>query len=190
MIASFRVVAALVSLLLAGYPALVLADLPSESGSAITDAMIQNATIPLSAENATFPLNAEAAKMRPSSTVVKGNTKTIRLVSDVFFAFDSAELTPAAITKLPEILAAIPKGTKVNVNGYTDSIGTDAYNLTLSQQRAKAVANAIAKARPDLKTTTNGYGKADPVAPNKNGDGSDNPIGRAQNRRVEIVYTS
>jgi len=208
MTASARAIAALAALLLAGFPVLVLADTPSESGSdaTVTDAMIRNATIPLNAQDATFPLNAkdatfplsaknaafpldaENARITPSTTVVKGDTKTIRLVSDVFFAFDSASLNPAAIAKLPDILAAIPKGAKVKVNGYTDSVGTDAYNLPLSQQRGKAVANAMANARPDLKITTNGYGKADPVAPNKNADGSDSPVGRAQNRRVEIVF--
>jgi len=192
----FRVIATLVPLLLAGATALAIP--PVESGAVtITDAMIQDATFPFDANEAifpfdaneaTFPLNGEDATIPPSTTVVKGNTKTVRLVSDIFFAFDSAELNPAAIAKLPGIIEAIPKGKKVEVNGHTDSIGSDSYNLTLSQNRSKAVATALAVARPDLKITTHGYGKANPVAPNTNSDGSDNPSGRAQNRRVDIVY--
>ncbi|MDR3087131.1 MAG: OmpA family protein [Azoarcus sp.] len=157
---------------------------------AITDEMIQNAIIRFDAGNATVRFDAGNATIPPSTTVVKDNTRTIRLVSDVFFAFDSAELNPAAIAKLTDIVAAIPKGTKVKVDGYTDSIGADAYNLTLSRQRGKAVADAMTGTRPDLKITHNGYGKSNPVAPNTNTDGSDNPGGRAMNRRVEIVYQS
>jgi len=185
----FRVIATLVLLLLAGVPA--LAAPPSEPEAVtVTDAMLRDATFPINSPgDATFPLNGiEDATIPPSTTVVEGNTKTIRLVSDIFFAFDSAELNPAAIAKLPGIMEAIPQGNKVEVNGHTDSIGSDSYNLTLSQNRSKAVASALAVARPDLKIITHGYGKAKPVAPNTNPDGSDNPGGRAQNRRVDIVY--
>lgn len=82
----------------------------------------------------------------------------------------------------------LPQTAAVQVTGYTDSIGTDAANLALSQQRAQAVAAAITAARADLKLEIRGRGAADPVAPNTSG-GQDDPEGRRLNRRVEIRYT-
>ncbi len=74
------------------------------------------------------------------------------------------------------------------IEGHTDSIGTEEYNLRLSQKRANAVKEwFINKAGlKDLIYETIGYGESKPVAPNQNPDGSDNPEGRAKNRRVEI----
>ena len=72
------------------------------------------------------------------------------------------------------------------MTGHTDSIGDDASNLTLSQQRAQAVADAISAARSDLRLTVVGKGESDPVEPNEQG-GEDNPEGRAKNRRVTVV---
>ncbi|MDP7239531.1 MAG: OmpA family protein, partial [Candidatus Latescibacteria bacterium] len=73
--------------------------------------------------------------------------------------------------------------------GHTDSKGSDAYNQKLSEKRALSV-------KTWLLTNTNiskyllhtiGLGETQPVAPNEKEDGSDNPEGRAQNRRVEIL---
>jgi outer membrane protein OmpA-like peptidoglycan-associated protein len=67
----------------------------------------------------------------------------------------------------------------------------DAHNQTLSEQRATAVQAALEPAlgRSDLTTDVSGRGSADPVAPNSI-DGSDNPDGRAANRRVTITDTA
>ena len=105
-------------------------------------------------------------------------------MSDVLFDFDQATLKPGAKEKLAKvsgILLAYPT-LRMEVEGHTDSVGTDDYNLQLSQRRADAVrdylvSNGIA--------TTNvqsvGLGKAGPVASN------DTAAGRQQNRRVEMV---
>jgi len=118
----------------------------------------------------------------------KPDSAGVRLMADILFDWDSAKLKPQARAKIKEIIAEIPQGAAVQVNGYTDALGTESYNLGLSKKRAQAVAEVIAADRPDLVLTIKGFGKADPVAPNTNDDGSDNPIGRAQNRRVEILY--
>jgi len=154
------------------------------TSATITEQMRQVSTVHLSATTSTFPLDAENATIQASTELDEG----VRLAADILFDWDSAKLKPQARAKLVEIIAEIPQGAAVQVNGYTDALGSESYNLTLSKKRAQAVADVIAADRPDLVLTVQGFGKADPVAPNTNDDGSDNPIGRAQNRRVEILY--
>jgi hypothetical protein len=75
------------------------------------------------------------------------------------------------------------------IRGYTDAKGPADANLVLSQKRAAAVKRWLVKkgAVTETKIATEGLGEKDPVAENKNADGSDNPEGRQQNRRVEIT---
>lgn len=116
------------------------------------------------------------------------------LRADVLFAFNSARLTGAARSRIAQALANIRKRNPraLRIQGYTDSIGGAAYNIGLSKRRADAVLRALQHALgpggPPM--TAIGYGEADPVASNTNPDGSDNPRGRAANRRVEIHYFS
>ena len=84
-------------------------------------------------------------------------------------------------------VADIPDGAEVAVVGHTDSVGSDADNLTLSKERARAVADVIEDERDDLELDVSGKGEKDPVAANDKG-GEDNPEGREKNRRVEIRY--
>jgi len=125
------------------------------------------------------------------STVTFHNIGVV-LQADVLFAFNSARLTGAASSRIAQAVANIRKRHPggLRIQGYTDSIGTQAYNLGLSQRRAEAVERALQKAlgpsAPPMQAV--GYGEADPVAANTNSDGSDNPRGRALNRRVEIHY--
>lgn len=83
----------------------------------------------------------------------------------------------------------IARGVAVAVDGYTDSRGGDSINVPLSRRRAQAVAGALAVTRPDLVLTVAGHGSANEVAPNQT-TGKDNPVGRAQNRRVTLTYTA
>ena len=105
-------------------------------------------------------------------------------MSDVLFDFDKATLKPPAreaLAKLSGILLAYPE-LKVSVEGHTDSIGSDEYNMTLSEKRAGAVRDFLtSNSVTDSRVTAKGFGKANPVAPN------DTNEGRAQNRRVELV---
>jgi outer membrane protein OmpA-like peptidoglycan-associated protein len=117
----------------------------------------------------------------------------ISVASDVLFAFDSAELTPAAQALLADTAARIrdEAAGPVQVHGHTDSMGEPGYNQPLSDQRAAAVHGALVPlvGRSDLTYEVAGFGETQPVAPNEHPDGSDNPEGRQQNRRVTITFT-
>src|SRR5262249_39547419 len=101
----------------------------------------------------------------------------------VNFAFNSDKLDSASTVVLDvaaEQLRAKP-GARVAVEGYTDSGGSDAYNLKLSQRRAEAVMHyLVRKGVPADRLTARGFGKANPVATNSTAEG------RALNRRVEL----
>jgi outer membrane protein OmpA-like peptidoglycan-associated protein len=107
-------------------------------------------------------------------------------LSDVLFDFDRATLKPGAKEKLAKvsgILLAYPS-LHMNVEGHTDSVGTDEYNLKLSERRADSVrdyltSNGISTANVQAV----GLGKDGPVASN------DTATGRQQNRRVEMVVS-
>ena len=115
----------------------------------------------------------------------------IDLSADVLFDFDKAELKAAATPQLEKLATVIAAhlNAQVTIEGHTDSEGADAYNQTLSEKRAAAVkAWLTAKAKADpAKITTRGLGETKPVAHNTKPDGSDDPDGRAKNRRVEIT---
>lgn len=117
---------------------------------------------------------------------------TITLSTDVLFAFAKSDLTPTAQGVLSTVADRIKAGGHgtVSVTGYTDSIGPDSVNVPLSQARAQAVVSALTPLVAGAPVTLQaaGDGSADPVAPNTNSDGSDNPAGRALNRRVTVAY--
>ena len=117
---------------------------------------------------------------------------TISINSDILFRFDKSNLTPAAQSILKSVASRINARAEgvVSVTGYTDSIGTDEVNIPLSQARARSVVNVLRPATAGAGVTyqSQGLGSQDPVAPNTKKDGSDNPAGRAQNRRVTIEF--
>ena len=105
-------------------------------------------------------------------------------LGDVLFAFDKAELSAQAgprMDKLASFLKQFPER-KVLIEGFTDSVGNDGYNRSLSERRAQAAGDALVQRGVDrARISARGFGKSHPVASN----GS--PEGRAMNRRVEIV---
>ena len=119
---------------------------------------------------------------------------TITLNADVLFDFNQAGLSPGAQGILSGVAAKIKGGANgtVAVTGYTDSLGPDSVNDPLSQARAEAVVAALTPQVTGAPVTlqATGKGAADPVAPNTNPDGSDNPAGRALNRRVSISFNT
>ncbi|MBA3457171.1 MAG: OmpA family protein [Deltaproteobacteria bacterium] len=108
----------------------------------------------------------------------------ITLSGSVLFASDKAALLPAARNRLGQVTAALleTKDRRLDVQGFTDSQGKDAYNVDLSQRRADAVRTYLVAGGypPDL-IVASGMGKASPVAENTTAEG------RANNRRVEII---
>ncbi len=116
----------------------------------------------------------------------------LRLAADVFFAFGEDTLTHDAIRVLDEIVPRLREEATapVIIEGHTDSIDDDAFNQALSERRAEAVRAQLAGpgGLGGLTFEVRGFGETQPIAPNSNPDGSDNPEGRALNRRVTIRY--
>lgn len=113
----------------------------------------------------------------------------VTLPADVLFDFDSASLRPdalAAVDRTAELLRSYERAA-LEIHGHTDAKGTDAYNDSLSQRRAQAVATRLAPHAGGRDLAVQGFGERRPVAANAQPDGSDDPAGRQRNRRVEIV---
>ena len=109
--------------------------------------------------------------------------------TDILFDTEKAEIKPGSETVLAEIgtiLVDHPQ-VSVEVGGHTDSEGDDAFNQSLSQQRAQAVMSYLLDRHPDIEKNqlaAKGYGESRPVASNDTADG------RAKNRRVEFKVLS
>lgn len=117
-------------------------------------------------------------------------TRRFLVGSDALFEFDKATLTPDAEETLKALVPLLAKAGKhpATVEGHTDSKGADAYNQTLSEKRALAVKDwLVAQGALAASTPTQGWGERRPVAPNAKPDGSDDPMGRQKNRRVEVL---
>ena len=104
----------------------------------------------------------------------------------VLFDFDKAELRPESITELERVVKFmndVPFAT-AKIDGHTDSVGTEAYNLALSDRRAKAVFDYLSSRGVDpSRLKSQGFGEANPIAPN------DTAEGRQLNRRVMLNRT-
>jgi len=135
-------------------------------------------------------LDAQAGDLRTSlgndriKVVNTGSSLVVTMPDDITFATGSARLTPAIRSNLRALARHLKKypNSTVQVVGHTDSVGSAAYNLTLSRQRAAAVTqvlvnNGISPSR----ITSIGRGEDVPVATNLTAEG------KALNRRVEIV---
>ena len=144
------------------------------------------------AREAAAKADAEKADLRKQllaqlNSILQTNDSARGLIvnmSDVLFDTGSYTLKPAAretMAKISGILLAHP-GLTLQIEGYTDSVGSDEFNQQLSEQRAGSVRDFLAQEGvPASSITAKGFGKAEPVASN------DTPEGRQRNRRVEIV---
>jgi outer membrane protein OmpA-like peptidoglycan-associated protein len=120
-----------------------------------------------------------------------GRSLSMNLSGDVLFDSGKAALKPAAeetLKKVAVVLSQFP-ASKVTVEGYTDAQGTPSVNIQLSRERAQAVKDWLVSndGLSAANISAKGLGEEHPIAPNKNPDGTDNPVGRALNRRVSIV---
>ncbi|MEN9523302.1 MAG: hypothetical protein RL065_1679, partial [Bacteroidota bacterium] len=111
-------------------------------------------------------------------------------IQGLFYDFDKATLRPESGPSLDTLLGFLHENPtiKIQINSHTDNKGSDDYNMKLSQARAQSVVDfltghGIASERLAAK----GYGETDPLVPNSNPNGSDNPENRQLNRRTEFV---
>ena len=112
----------------------------------------------------------------------------ITLEDGLLFDFGKSDIRSDAAQTLSK-LATVLNDAKVptaHIYGHTDSVSDEAFNQKLSEDRANAVSTQLKKDGVTATLDATGYGETKPVAPNENPDGSDNPAGRALNRRVEI----
>jgi outer membrane protein OmpA-like peptidoglycan-associated protein len=123
---------------------------------------------------------AELEQLKATST----SRGSVISLGDVLFDTGRAELKPGAGRKLDQLAQFLTEHSdrRVQIDGFTDSVGTDSYNEQLSQRRADAVKTALLIRGVDAsRISTEGYGKAYPVANNTDSGG------RQLNRRVEVV---
>jgi outer membrane protein OmpA-like peptidoglycan-associated protein len=108
--------------------------------------------------------------------------KSIKL-NNIYFDFDKYDLKPESYTELNRVYKLLSDNpdVKIEISAYTDTRGTDEYNLDLSQKRAQSAVNYLISKGIDVnRLTAIGYGKANPVSDNETEEG------RALNRRVEM----
>jgi len=128
---------------------------------------------------------AELAYDMPGATVQRlGEGITVTFPDGLLFGYDSDQLTAEARDNLRKFAASLKKypNTRTLIVGHTDSDGTAAYNMDLSDRRSYSAANFVCGEGVDrARVTTTGRGEAEPIATNSSDDG------RRQNRRVEIA---
>ncbi len=110
-------------------------------------------------------------------------------LENIYYEYDKYELLPSSYPSLDRLAQNLISNPNVVIElaGHTDGNGTDEYNNKLSQQRARSCVDyLIGKGVSSKQLLPKGYGKTVPLAPNTNPDGSDNPEGRAKNRRTEF----
>ncbi|MEA3008244.1 MAG: hypothetical protein QOI94_3513 [Acidobacteriaceae bacterium] len=162
----------------------------AQAEAAAANARAAQAAAEHSAQQATDQTEQMRERLRSQLSQVLQTQETARglivNMSDVLFDTAKYTLKPEAREKLAKvsgILLAYPN-LKVQVEGYTDNIGSDQYNLTLSQQRGDAVrAYLVSQGVSPENITATGYGMSNPIADNATS------AGRAQNRRVQMVVS-
>ncbi|MDA0564673.1 OmpA family protein [Streptomonospora sp. S1-112] len=157
----------------------------------VTAADREAAVQPINLETAVQAIDLENSITPLETEEVQGGTTTVTVAADVLFEFDEATLTDNAQGELADIAERLrgASGT-VEVVGHSDGLGDASYNQELSERRAEAVRDALLEElggdAPDIEAS--GRGAEEPVAEETDAEGNDLPWGRAQNRRVEIVF--
>ncbi len=144
-------------------------------------------------ENFDIPAATEYQEIRKDIALSKIDIGSKIVLRNIFFDFDKATIKPESEPELLGLYNLMVDNSTltVEISGHTDNKGNPAYNQRLSEARAQSVVKylinlGISPSR--LKST--GYGETRPIAPNENEDGSDNPEGRALNRRTEFEVLS
>lgn len=131
------------------------------------------------------------------STVLAGcaGQQEVKRVQDkmtlhILFEYSKFVISDKSQAELKDAIDFVKKypGSRIEIAGHTDNLGSQKYNQTLSEKRAEAVREYLIKEGgvDPAKIAAVGHRDLYPVAPNQKPDGKDNPEGRAQNRRVEI----
>ncbi|TZF82051.1 OmpA family protein [Pedobacter sp. BS3] len=114
------------------------------------------------------------------------------VIEDIFYDYDSANLRDSSKLVLDGLVTLMNDNPAIEIElgAHTDSKGTEAYNLDLSQRRAQACVDyLVSKGISPARLTSKGYGESRPIAPNTLPNGKDNPEGRQKNRRTEFKVT-
>jgi len=123
--------------------------------------------------------SAEAASIQREQNIL-----AITFKADVMFDTNSSVIKPGAydeIDRVAKVLNSYPQ-TRIRIEGHTDSVGSETYNIDLSQKRAEAVKNALISRNVDpARLEVIGFGESKPIASN------DTEVGRQLNRRVTTV---
>ncbi|WP_198405772.1 OmpA family protein [Chitinophaga caeni] len=111
------------------------------------------------------------------------------ILKDIYYDFDKATLRPQSLVVLDTLYTILVDNPDIEIelSAHTDSKGTDAYNLKLSDARAQSCVDyLISKGISRSRIIAHGYGESMPIAPNTLPNGKDNPDGRQLNRRTEF----
>lgn len=133
-------------------------------------------------------MDKQAAELKqniPGAVVERvGEGIQVTFASGLLFDFDSDDVRAEAASNLRNLAASLDKypGSELLIVGHTDSVGTDSYNLGLSERRAEAAATYLAaQGVSRARIQSRGLGETEPVQPN------DTEAGRSKNRRVEVA---
>jgi outer membrane protein OmpA-like peptidoglycan-associated protein len=131
--------------------------------------------------------DAQIKKLQDSLNAKQTERGTVVTFGDVLFDLNKADLKSSGLNNVSQLAAFLQQNAdrKVIVEGYTDSTGSDSYNVSLSERRASSVRMALVKMGVDpARIVSQGYGKEYPVADNSSASG------RAMNRRVEVTISN
>lgn len=140
------------------------------------------------------PTSLEAlAAADPNLELIEGEgdePDAMVMMADVLFTFGSSTLSDEALASLTGLADHLEEYPTVEIQGYTDSVGSENANEALGQLRADSVGDWLAanSNMPADRILTSSLGETAPAAANENEDGSDNPEGRALNRRVVFLF--
>lgn len=130
----------------------------------------------------------EIKRTVPGAEVIKaGEGLIVKFDSGILFDFNKSNLKDAARTNITNLAASMKNNPQTNilVVGHTDDVGSDSYNMSLSERRAQAVKDfAVANGVSSSRINISGKGESEPIADNTT------EAGRSQNRRVEIVIVA
>ncbi|MDY0410046.1 OmpA family protein [Virgibacillus soli] len=159
-----------------------------EASQVMTSVMVRSRVT--TSKAAPSQIEKEVMQTLDDFNAVKADGGTMLTLPDhILFDFDSDQLRNEANKVLAQLVQVIDTaGGTVTILGHTDSKGTATYNQALSERRAQAVKDALVqKGIASSKMEAIGKGDTEPIANNAHPNGKDNPKGRQQNRRVEVV---